>query len=218
MSIEYLLTLTRRILEQQIDRLRSAHEIVEAALHKHEKGVDEWYQDRLAVVDEDEITDDGEFLGELFEEQKSDATVAFPLILRSSLFATGYGVLEHFMNSVCKQAHVHLKGPALRDLRGEGIVRAQLYLTAVAKVAFPDTDEWQDLRDYGHLRNALVHAQGDLTDNDRAPRIEHLAQRTGSFTVATDKTRIALAPTFNPRYLDTAWAFAEQLEAAWRQR
>lgn len=217
-NLDVIVLLTRKILELQLDRLRSIHQIAEAAITRYDASVDAWYEEQRMVVDDDEQVENRDYLEELFAEQKTDAKAALPQIMRSSLFATGYGVLEHFLNSICKQAHLHLRGPSLKDLKGEGIHRAKLYLTKVARLAFPATPEWQDLLDYGLLRNALVHAQGELAENERAPSIEQLAKRVATFQVDPDRTRVVLESAFNLTFLDTTWTFSEQLEEAWRGR
>lgn len=168
------------------------------------------------VVDDDEIVEDRTYLDELFESQKAEANDVFPQVVRASLFATGYGALEHFMVSVCKHSQHYLPGPTLKDLRGEGIIRARLYLTKVAAIDFPDTPEWKDLAIFGALRNALVHAQGDLSNNERAQAIEQLAARLNTFTVAPDKTKVILSRDFNDGFLTTVETFGGQLEDRWR--
>jgi hypothetical protein len=212
--MERIVQLNRGFLELQADRLRSAHELVESALRRHDTRVDEWYTEQRYVVDEDEDPEEKAELQALFEQQKKEALQAYPQLLRASLFATGYGVLEHFLVSICKQCQPHVRGPHLKDLRGEGIIRAQLYLEEVAQVPWPATQEWQDLTEYGLLRNALVHAGGDLSQSDKAPPLEAMSKRVGTFDVLPDRSAISLNAQFNPLFVETVDEFASQLQQA----
>lgn len=211
-----IIDLARHLLETQIDHLRSIEAIAEQAFARHDAGVDAWYEERRMVVDDDENAEDRDYLNELFQSQKVEAKEVYPQLARASLFATGYGLLEHFMVSVCRHSERHLKGPALKDLRGEGIHRARLYLSKVANLDFPEKQEWYDLTTYGALRNALVHAQGDLSTSGRAEEIEKLAARIATFKIAPDRTRVILSGSFNDRYLGTVEQFARQLDEAWK--
>jgi hypothetical protein len=212
--MDHIVKLNRAFLELQTDHLRSAHELVESALRRHDTRVDEWYSEQRYVVDEDENAEEKEELEVLFERQKKEASETYPQLLRASLFATGYGVLEHFLVSICKQCQPHLRGPHLKDLRGEGIIRAQLYLAKVAQVVWPATQEWNALTDYGLLRNALVHAQGDLSLSEKATRLEDFSKSAGTFDVLADRTGVILNPQFNPTFVDTVDEFGSQLHRA----
>src|SRR6478672_9839995 len=145
------------LLHIHLDRVLAAHHIAEEALRVHDTRVEEWYAENLKRDPKD-----AEFLKYLYDEQKADAADSYPHVMRSALFSTGYGMFEFFMTSLCKELENHVQGPRLSDLRGEGIRRASVYLTKVARVSFPNSSEWQRLVLYGVLRNALVHSQGDL--------------------------------------------------------
>jgi hypothetical protein len=197
----------------QIDHLRAAHHLAEDALNRHDEGIDKWYEEQLEQLQSTD-PDDEEYLAYLHSEQKAEAADAYPNILRSALFATGYAVLEFFMTSLCKDLEPQIKGPRLRDLRGDGIRRAKLYLESVASVPIPDSPEWQDLIAYGLLRNALVHSLGDLSTNDQRQTIEQLEKRVGTFKVAADTASVTLTKEFNPLFLNTVDAFASHTNAA----
>ena len=195
------------LLSIQIDHVRAGHHLTEEALARHDDRVEEWYSANLK-----RDPNDAEFITYLYKEQKADAARGYPQILRSSLFTTGYGVLEFFMTSLCRELEAHSRGPRLKDLRGEGIRRASLYLTKVARVDFPDTDEWQRLLLYGLLRNALVHSQGDLSNNQDLPAIKQLRAREDTFTIEPGDAGVVLGPMFTPRFLENVTGFADQLD------
>jgi hypothetical protein len=192
MAMDQILHLNRVLLEMQVAHLRTAHRLTEKALEVYDTDLGRWYEEQLMVVDDDESWEDKEALNDNFKEMKADAADAYPQILRASLFGTAYGIFEHFLNAICKQSQGHVQGVTLKDLRGEGIQRAKLYLTKVAGMPLQDTPEWQDLGDYGYLRNSLVHAQGYLAENDKRPCIERLRKRVGTFEILPTETRAVL--------------------------
>ena len=212
-----IIDLNRHLLEIRLEHLQSVQDLAEEAFSRHDARIDEWYEERRIAADDDEIVEDRDYLKEVFDEQKAEANDIYPQIARASLFAMAYGIFEDFMVSLCKHSERHLHGPGLRDLRGEGIVRARLYLTKVARVDCPNTQEWKDLTDYGLLRNALLHAQGDISNSDKAQSIEGLAKRTGTFVIKANRTKITLSRPFNGTFMKTVENFSRQLEAVWRE-
>jgi hypothetical protein len=208
--------LNRELLEIQIGYLRSTHKLTEEALVRYGADLAEWYLHQREIVDDDEMVEDRDLLNKEFEELRAESADAYPQILRASLFGTAYGIFEHFLNAICKQSHSqgYVQGLALKDLRGEGIHRARLYLTKVAQITLPDTPEWRDIGDYGLLRNSLVHAQGYLAENDKLARIEHFQKRVGTFEIRPADMRAALLESFNPKFLDLIQTVGDQVESA----
>jgi hypothetical protein len=56
--MERIVKLNRGLLELQVDHLRSCHEIVEAALRRHDGRVEEWYEEQRMLLDDDEDRED----------------------------------------------------------------------------------------------------------------------------------------------------------------
>jgi hypothetical protein len=195
------------LLSIQLDRVRAGHDLAEDALIRHDDRVELWYKENLARK-----PDDSEFITYLYNEQKADAAHDYPQVLRSSLFTTGYSVLEFFMTSLCRELEPYAAGPRLRDLRGEGIRRASLYLTKVARIEFPESDEWNRLLVYGLVRNALVHSQGDLSPSKALQSIKQLQTRERTFEFAPGDAALILGKNFTPVFLETVTAFADQLD------
>jgi hypothetical protein len=198
----------------ECDRIKSINAIAREALLRHDKGVDEWYEEQRMVADEDENAEDSSFLEELYADQKEDAGEAYPQLFFKSIFASAYGSFEQYLNSICLQDAKQRAGVGLKDLRGEGIHRARLYLTKVAGKTFPATSEWRDLCDYGLLRNALLHTDGDLSSNTKAPSVVQLAARVKTFAIAADLSDVTLTGDFNDMFVDTVERFGEQLRQA----
>lgn len=91
-------------------------------------------------------------------------TYSVPNLFRRSLFVAAYSLFEHHLNLLAKDLRQERSvGLAIEDIHGQGIERARIYLKKVLGVFFPDTsNEWQEIRRLGQLRNALVHRYGTL--------------------------------------------------------
>jgi hypothetical protein len=104
--------------------------------------------------------------------------VKFAQILRQSAFISGYALLEQGLFRVCdyfEQAMPH--EISRRDLAHKGIEQAKTYLLRVARVPFPNTGKrWQQITNYGKLRNLLVHSGPRLDSERKAKAAEELAQ------------------------------------------
>lgn len=77
----------------------------------------------------------------------------------SALFTGMYGDFEYFLNLICN-AHKtkHDYKIDLKDIAGNGIERAVLYLTKIAQVRdLKNTLEWNKLRHWNKVRNIIVH-------------------------------------------------------------
>jgi len=192
-----------------MDRVRAGHHIAEEALGRHVQDVDDWHVQALKLAPGDE-----EFIKRLYVEQQDDAANGYPHILRSSLFTTAYAIFEVFLNSLCKELEAHIAGAGLHDLRGEGIQRARLYLAKVVGVTFPDTDAWERLVLYGKLRNAMVHSQGDLTDNRNLAAIKQLQAKHVAFELSDDESAVRLSAAFTLHFLETVEIFASELDGS----
>ena len=197
------------LLSIHLERVKAAHALAEDALGRHDTRIDEWYAENLR-----RDPNDAEFIDFLRNVQKEDVTQGYPFVLRSALFAAAYGALEHFLTSVCRYFETKVAGPGLADLRGEGIQRAHLFLVKVARASVPDSNEWHSLLLYGKLRNALVHAQGDLSQSRSLQEIKNLAGRVKTFAVVDSDTRVELAASFTPSFVATVETFSGQLDEA----
>lgn len=212
LEMHNLIRVHRTLLDAQLDLLRGAEGLMRDAVTRYEAEVESWYA-KQKTASEGPAPD---YLLELYSEQKTDALDGYPQLLRAALFAIAYGELEQFLNRICHQDSRQRASVNLSDLRDEGIRRAKLYLAKVAKLDFPATPEWQDLTNYGRLRNVLVHAQGEVPRNDKLQAIQQLQKRVGTFEVLTagDRKRVVLRGGFLSGFVLTAETFSQQLEAA----
>ncbi len=213
MTIDQKILARLSLLRVQRDRLIAGHGLLEEALSRHHDDIDAWAERRLGDLTSTD-PDDEDVIKFLHAEQQEEAATSYPIILRSSLFATAFGILEHFLVSVCKDLEPIVDGLKLVDLTGSGIERAHRYLTKCAKVPLVDSPEWQRIILYGRLRNALVHAQGDLTGNSNLQAIKQLSKMTSTFNLSSDDSTVVLLEGFNPAFVATIETFSEQLDAA----
>ena len=94
-----------------------------------------------------------------------DFKVLFPNILWTSVFLTGYFILENYLDEVCQYWKLS-QGLALAtsDLKHKGIKASQIYLSAVVKCSFPvASPQWQRLLGANLVRNRLVHGAGNVS-------------------------------------------------------
>ncbi|MFK3812379.1 hypothetical protein [Bacillus halotolerans] len=87
----------------------------------------------------------------------------YPQLIRKTIFLQTYFSFESYLNNVCdsqkKQLYLNL---SYKDMKGQGIERAKLYLCKACGLitdAF-SSNEWKTIRDYNTLRNAFVHNNG----------------------------------------------------------
>ncbi|MEC0534306.1 hypothetical protein P8863_17640 [Bacillus spizizenii] len=77
----------------------------------------------------------------------------------SALFTGIYGDFEYFLNLICNAYKTkHGYKIDLKDISGNGIERAVLYLTKVVQVRdLKKTPEWNKLKHWNRIRNIIVH-------------------------------------------------------------
>jgi len=112
-----------------------------------------------------------------FFEKEHKLEDIFPNMLRRSFFVAIYSLIEAQLNAICHDQE-RTKGLQLSvedsTNSDKSIGRARKYLVKEAKICFPDSPEWNKLRDYQKLRNCIVHNEGRLESghkkHDRARR------------------------------------------------
>lgn len=138
----------------------------------------------------------------------------FPNLLRSSVFIMIYGEIETRLDEICfacqRCRRIGLKPD---QLRGNGVKRAEEYLSHVCGLDLTAADGWDLLRECNHLRNLLVHNRGLAEPKDR--EIHKFADSCPDLSL-DNSGRILLGRSFCFHILDTARqlfaALEEQLE------
>jgi len=100
------------------------------------------------------------------------------------------------------------------DLRDSGIERARTYLKKVASVQFHETELWQDITTLQHIRNLIVHNEGEFRKDHGKERqkIEGLSKKWKS-DVAIKGGKIELSQKFTFHVLHTFNTFFNELFA-----
>ena len=93
----------------------------------------------------------------------------FPVFQWSSIFNSAFNMFEKHINDLCK---IYEKETTIRiglkDLKGQGIERAKLFLSKVIGITNVfDSKEWSEIQDYLKVRNVLVHTSGELDLNQK---------------------------------------------------
>ena len=118
----------------------------------------------------------------------------FPAILRHSVFVTTYSFLESTVMRGCRQFARQKPGAIeIRDLRGEGLEVARIYLKKVHGVQFPDQSaEWHRLSYYRKIRNCLVHRDGQVGQEGPGKDIRVFVAKNPDLAVIDERNRLSL--------------------------
>ncbi len=107
---------------------------------------------------------------EYHSDEMQQLTDELPQILWRSIFVTAYAHCERYLFDVCDAVKAR---QALelshKDLRHNGIHRAEAYLCKVAQIdSAENAIEWNTLKLFGRLRNKLLHADGVAEPTEQA--------------------------------------------------
>jgi hypothetical protein len=116
---------------------------------------------------------------ELFENLEEDLislSESMPIITRQSIFISLIAFFENYLNSTCGMLKKYKETKlALSDISGSGIFRAKNYIEKVIGVDFPSKEPvWENITIYIKLRNIMVHADGEITNNTKKEVINFL--------------------------------------------
>lgn len=134
----------------------------------------------------------------------------FPAMFRSSLFVMCMADFEHTLNGLAELFQNARKLElSFKEIRGEGMERARIYLKKVAQVGFPDTSpEWSEIKTFSALRNLMVHADGRIPlDHKDRPLLEKFIQARPDQLRIDRHQRIVLEQAFFPHVLKTLRQF-----------
>jgi hypothetical protein len=205
------LSFFRDVLAMEIGQLESYTNAVEQMLVEQVQKISAEFQEQTAGKSEEER----EALFDWYGGEVVSHTDAYPKILRNSLFVHSYSLLGRALLEVAshyrRTRHLELS-PS--DLRDSGIERARTYLKKVALVQFPETESWQNITSLQHIRNLIVHNEGELRKDHGKERqkIEGLAKKWKG-DVAIKGGKIELSQKFIFHVLHTFNTFFNELFA-----
>jgi hypothetical protein len=210
MPISFL-SFLRDVFAMETRQLRSYANAVEQMLVEQMQKINAEFQENTAGKSEEER----EALLDWYGGEVVSFKDEYPKILRNSLFVHSYSLLERILLEIASHyrqtRHLELS-PS--DLRDSGIERARTYLKKVVLVQFPETESWQDITTLQHIRNLIIHNEGELRKDNGKERqkIEGLAKKWKG-NVAIKGGKIELSQKFIFHVLDTFNAFFNELFA-----
>ena len=164
------------LISDKLDELEQYHERIEAFIDDEVARLDARAAETLEHLTEEERYVRADF----YSDERSLFIDDFTRTLRASVLIATYTLFETSLERLCsadQKRNGHTL--SLRDLAGQGIERAKVYLGKVCGVAFPaESREWSRLMDLSKVRNAFVHADGDIRRLRDAERLRELIRRT----------------------------------------
>lgn len=151
-----------------------------------------------------------------FEDDQWHLSEVFPNTLRFSLFVTCYSLLEYALINLCASLQEQHKYPnKFGDHKEKGIFEAKTYLKDTCHVSFPDqTNSWNKIVYYYHIRNFIVHSEGRLDDGDKTKKVKMVKsfiKAHPSLITLDNLERIQLSKDFCPEAIETLKIFFMEL-------
>lgn len=136
----------------------------------------------------------------------------YPDLHRESLLITIFNFLEHQLNSLCRilyeSTDSNLK---LNEVYGQGVERAFLFLTKVAKINLSSFgSELPEIKGVNLVRNAIVHS-GGLLPEDPASKINRFIASSADLS-GVESGQINIQPGFIARFINVLIVFFEKLD------
>jgi hypothetical protein len=146
-----------------------------------------------------------------FDQAMKDVEVHFPSTAWLWIFVGIHAFLEKELASIC--LWFKSKGKHTEDPRDSGIGDSKDYLKKVCCIAFPsNSQEWREIKDYQHVRRAIVHNHGALpSESKRRASVLQFAARHPSLKI--EDGQIIVAKEFCEEFLATVERFFDQVVA-----
>lgn len=109
-------------------------------------------------------------------------------LYRKSTLVSVYSFLENSLNILCRHMHKQY-GYALEvaDLRGEGIVRARLYLEKMSGINFSLINgEWSKIYSFNKIRNCIVHSEGNIKVSRSAAQLANIVNASPGLSLINE--------------------------------
>jgi len=138
--------------------------------------------------------------------------VKYPSIHRQSILLTIFSFLEHELNSLCYILSESVSSEvSLKDLKGQGVERAFLYLRKIAGFELHKTSsELAYIRGLNSVRNQIVHNGGALPQD--AKHKANVFVGSNPYLGGEPGCSLRVREDFVPSMIETLMVFFEQLE------
>jgi len=136
----------------------------------------------------------------------------YPSMHRESILITLYNFLENQLNQLCKTISESIDGDIkLKDLYGQGISRALLYLSKVAQFDLSKMGrELPNIKSVNLLRNQIVHNGGTLPEKSTHKLNEFISQQAN--LAGNPGDAIKIRAEFINEFIDTLIHFFKKLD------
>lgn len=155
---------------------------VQDYLEEMEKAIPLAEKNRQEILDQEESEGKWDWEGYNINQQIVEMTFnkSLPRILSYSIITYLYTIVEVELFSIAKnlreQKNFELK---INEIAGNGIEKAKIYLTKVAKINVSNDSSWNTLQDLRCLRNVIVHRMGKQGDENQRKTINMLIKKYG---------------------------------------
>lgn len=164
-----------------------------SSLKQQQKDIERDMQNKIKEADSiqnlgsDDMSDQLDYLTEEFSERIYEMKEVFPQIQWRTQFIFAMSLFEEAMNNICQHSEIHSNlAVTYKDFQGMGTGRCKVYLSKIhgLESAFSEA-EWSDIQKYKVVRNILVHANGNLSEQSKKnlKTIKHLCNTVESFKV-----------------------------------
>lgn len=137
----------------------------------------------------------------------------FVKILRSSCFVICYSAIERQLMSICEERQ-DKHTMKLKDVKGDGIELAQIYLKKQIGIDFPDQAEaWMKIQDYRQVRNIIVHNQGFIAEKHlNEKKFQDILRRHPDLAIDKESlNELTISDSFCFEVIDTMQTFFNDL-------
>jgi hypothetical protein len=151
----------------------------------------------------------------------ADLAQVFPQYHRRASFLMLFAMFEDDLNELCARILAEWRLPvSIKTCRGQGVQRAKKWLEDIASVDLASSAAaWMKIKQFGDVRNVLVHAAGFLERGNRQHnRVRKLAEKKtfGLELHHHARTELSLRPEFLIVVIDTLETFYKSLMSAIR--
>ncbi|KND61208.1 hypothetical protein BVER_03098c [Candidatus Burkholderia verschuerenii] len=140
-----------------------------------------------------------------------------PNLQRRSAFITLFSFLEHELDMLCQRfTRAENLVLTLKDIKGNGLERANLFLEKVALLNVPrDTGQWREIKQIQTIRNLFVHADGRV-NADQKPELAYI-KGTQELSLSPN-SEIIIGSAFLTHVLQAFQSYFLDIDAAIQER
>lgn len=136
----------------------------------------------------------------------------YPDLHRESLLITIFNFLEHQLSSLCKILYESIGSDLkLNEVYGQGVERALLFLTKVAKINLSSFgSELPEIKGVNLVRNTIVHS-GGLLPEDPSSKVNRFVASSADLS-GIESGYVNIHPEFIAHFINVLIDFFEKLD------